>query len=152
MQWVLSLRCPEIFSLFCEAIAVRLETITSRLEAIGIHRVHSKNPIVLQLFVNQAPWRPWTFPAILGPQLVLLAVLKSVLRHPLPGYTARAPPGDWGVPGGAGTSLRNALTYSDLVWIFADPRHPCQGTSSYYICLWNKSRYIGESPDQSKEP
>ncbi|CAK9013081.1 unnamed protein product [Durusdinium trenchii] len=31
--------------------------------------------------------RPWTFPAILGPQLVLLAVLKSVLRHPLPGYT-----------------------------------------------------------------
>jgi len=27
--------------------------------------------------------RPWTFQAVLGPQLVLLAVL----RYPLPGYT-----------------------------------------------------------------
>eukprot|EP00435_Cladocopium_sp_Y103_P010435 s1175_g2.t1 len=31
--------------------------------------------------------RPWTFPAILGPQLVLLATLRSVLHEALPGYT-----------------------------------------------------------------
>ena len=31
--------------------------------------------------------RPWTFQAVLGPQLVLLAVLRSVLQYPLPGYT-----------------------------------------------------------------
>lgn len=31
--------------------------------------------------------RPWTFQAVLGPQLVLLAVLRAVLQYPLPGYT-----------------------------------------------------------------
>ena len=31
--------------------------------------------------------RPWTFPAVFGPQLVLLAVLRSVLHYNLPGYT-----------------------------------------------------------------
>jgi len=31
--------------------------------------------------------RPWTFAAVFGPQLVLLAVLRSVLHYKLPGYT-----------------------------------------------------------------
>lgn len=32
--------------------------------------------------------RPWTFTATIGPQLVSLAVLHSLLHKPLPGYTA----------------------------------------------------------------